>query len=477
MIAVSFYTVRKKENSTKLPSNPVVMECSIKDDCSVLSPSLIIKAGTNTVPAFNYCHIQEFGRYYWITNWSWVRGVWQCACNVDVLATWRSYIGASNQYILRSASMYDNKLIDSMYPTFPHRTYGYSKLIDISTGNEVDNPFTTDLSKGQYVIGILGKPDNNIKGVGAINYYCFNQAGIEQFMKRITDGGFLETSERVFLNPFQYVISCNWFPFKIASEAEGNKVIGVHFGYWLIGDISESSDKQIYSFALPTTTYTNFNYDISLLRNPQSEIRGEYMNYEPYSKYILSLGTLGEYRLDSTLITGASNNGNELRIKFRVDYTTGDCEISLYYARNYGVPVLRFNSNISASIQLAQITANINSSGISGRKSNAALAIATPIITGLSAIVNGLDQIGSTELGSARNGSIAMGADLVGVRCEFSKLVEENIVDKGRPLCANSQISNLYGYILCSNVELEIPCSADELARIKSYMEGGFYYE
>ena len=47
---------------------------------------------------------------------------------------------------------------------------------------------------------------------------------------------------------------------------------------------------------------------------------------------------------------------------------------------------------------------------------------------------------------------------------------------RGSPLCEVRQINTLSGYILCCDVELTIPCTAEESDRIKSYMEGGFFY-
>ena len=65
---VIFYSHLKRSNSTKLPSGGTEIACVLKDDCSVISPVLEIK--TATLPDYNYAYIPDFGRYYYVNDWS-----------------------------------------------------------------------------------------------------------------------------------------------------------------------------------------------------------------------------------------------------------------------------------------------------------------------------------------------------------------------------------------------------------------------
>lgn len=64
--AVLLYTISKKRNSTALPTaTPLQTICEFKEITSLINPQIYIApiAGA-AVPTFNYCRIQELGRYY-----------------------------------------------------------------------------------------------------------------------------------------------------------------------------------------------------------------------------------------------------------------------------------------------------------------------------------------------------------------------------------------------------------------------------
>ena len=60
---------------------------------------------------------------------------------------------------------------------------------------------------------------------------------------------------------------------------------------------------------------------------------------------------------------------------------------------------------------------------------------------------------------------------------EFLEVVDDDLAQRGRPLCQKVQISSLSGYILVSDPDIAISGTAEENDEIKSYMASGFYYE
>jgi hypothetical protein len=61
--------------------------CALKDNCSILKPVIIIRT-TDTISAYNYMYIQNFGRYYFIDDIVTLHdGVWQISAHVDPLDT------------------------------------------------------------------------------------------------------------------------------------------------------------------------------------------------------------------------------------------------------------------------------------------------------------------------------------------------------------------------------------------------------
>ena len=88
-ISVTFYKHNKKVNSTALPvaaAGTVGTLVELKDAVDLFSPVLILSTDlfTNADESiknpmeYNYCWIPDFNRYYFIKNWSWIMGRWEC---------------------------------------------------------------------------------------------------------------------------------------------------------------------------------------------------------------------------------------------------------------------------------------------------------------------------------------------------------------------------------------------------------------
>ena len=64
---------------------------SLHNESNVLNPTILIEHTNPT--GYNYCHIPDFGRYYYITEFKSVRtGIWQLNLSVDVLMSYSTQI-------------------------------------------------------------------------------------------------------------------------------------------------------------------------------------------------------------------------------------------------------------------------------------------------------------------------------------------------------------------------------------------------
>ena len=151
----------KRENSTKIPDggeDNITLACNLKQSSGVISPVLSFKT-TRDIYMYNYVSIGLYGRHYFIRDWTWNEGLWWASCEIDVLASWKSFIGASTQYILRSSHTYDGGIVDSLYPT----TTG------ITTNTELlENPWARSWNKGTYILGIINS-DSQGSGLSLIH--------------------------------------------------------------------------------------------------------------------------------------------------------------------------------------------------------------------------------------------------------------------------------------------------------------------
>ena len=97
-----------------------------------------------------------------------------------------------------------------------------------------------------------------------------------------------------------------------------------------------------------------------------------------------------------------------------------------------------------------------------------------------------LAAIGTAAKGMGYNGytSGSFSGGALGIDPEWSfnwrryDAIDQDPTEKGYPLCETVQISSLSGFIQCQDGEIQSAIAyAPELAEVKSYLEGGFFYE
>ena len=121
MATATFYTTAKRHNSTLVPTSGTDQTVYLKDGSDLLTPTF--KINNSGVPAWTMMLFE--GRYYFITGIRSVRqDLWEIDAAVDVLATYKSIITGSTQYV-----EYENttnaQIVDDRIPV--KTTASYSK--------------------------------------------------------------------------------------------------------------------------------------------------------------------------------------------------------------------------------------------------------------------------------------------------------------------------------------------------------------
>lgn len=97
--------------------------CSLKENTSLLKPTIFISSSSN-LAGFNYMYISDFGRYYFIDDIVSVHNnQWEVSGHVDVLETYKTAILNNNAVVKRQESQYNLYLDD---PDF--HTYNYERI-------------------------------------------------------------------------------------------------------------------------------------------------------------------------------------------------------------------------------------------------------------------------------------------------------------------------------------------------------------
>ena len=87
----------------------------LRQECSLINPEIIIQY--DKPPDFNYCYIENFGRYYYVENIVSMRqNLWRVRLRCDVLMTYKTQILNLTARIARQQYTYSYRQIDSEIP-------------------------------------------------------------------------------------------------------------------------------------------------------------------------------------------------------------------------------------------------------------------------------------------------------------------------------------------------------------------------
>lgn len=474
---ISFYSnFSKRINSTKRPTtSTVTLSGKLRNDCSVRNPVILFNLSDNALPTYVYAYIQDFARYYFVTDWTRVNGGWECSMQEDVLASWKPYIGNTEAYIERCASDYDGNIIDTLYPT---------KLnADIWT-DTINMAFYNPTTSGCFVLGIIdNNNDTESQLGGAVTYYVMTPTQMKTFMEYLlsdrflTDMGFPSvqtiTSQmdqklaKAFIKPTDYIVSCIWYPFPYtALQTQGLKQIRV--GYWII-NTSIAEGYLLHHGAITVTSHIQ-------MRNHPDLIRGRYVNYAPYTRIDLNIQPFGNIPID----TSFRALGDYMHIEINIDSINGKAILLVTINNdpaNVGNEIIATaNAEMGVPIQLAQVQGDYIS----------AMSEAVQSVTDFSGFFTG----GTVSHVASAFSALSPQVRTVGVdgsklytiippiiRYQFLPLADEDNEEMGRPLRAKRVISNLQGYIQCYEVTVDYPCFDSEKEDILNYLMGGFFYE
>jgi hypothetical protein len=460
-LTVKFYSVSKAVNSTALPTGEPMAEyeCRMLDACSILRPVILLNVGPQANPTgANYAYIAEYSRYYWVSDWTVKRGQWVATLTIDPLASWKTEIGDTYQYVLRSASASNPTVQDSMYPATSASTWGSAVA--------AENPFAHELGSGEYVLGVVGRSGT----MGAVSYYIMTPAQFDAFGKKLYgDTSIYDVTEseisafKTQFNPLQYIVYCQWFPFTISKGAAQQYI---DFGWWQL-------DTPCYK--IPANPIYIVNTEFALPNHPQLS-RGTYLNKSPFSRYDLIYGTFGKVPLDASGLPDTSDR--TVNANMQVDLITGYAILTV--TSPGGGSLAYASGKIGVDISLAQIAADYKGAAVQAIQTvGAAIASsgASLITGGVSGISNVIDSLIPQMRTSGSNGSIADYYIIPRIVCQFITIAAEDNDRLGRPLCARRKINTLSGYLQTVDTELQIPATSGEIDMIKSYMEGGIHYD
>lgn len=506
-ITIDLWNFSKARNSTKIPSGtPTSLTGVLKSDTSMLRPSIEIQT-LQSPQGLNYAYVSTFNRYYFIEDWSYDRGIWTAHLNSDPLASWKTSIGNSAQYVVRAyqnaiegTPARDDRIVDNAYITKFQNV--------ISQYSQTESPYVANISLGSYIIGII---NNDTGSHGAVSYYAMTQSAfglLRQYLTSETNWDSLDTVfDSVFkysFDPMRYIISALYVPFSISDLPTDQIPRAIlSMGWWNLPVIPNFSYYKINANPIMSKTGT-----FGIPKHPDAGTIGRYLNNNPYTRYTMIFRPFGEQALDSTYLSDAGGTDPQtLYWTMKVDCITGVGVLEIFNsteAQNVDSPFQTFRASVGTPVQLAQITqdligsaVNVISTVVSAANAVAGAAVAGAataatggiagasaaplLIGGASQVIQGAYQAYQCALpqlsSQGSNGSYVEYAYIPHLFAQHFKISSPDPIHYGYPLYRSVTISGLTGYIQCNNVKLDIGCTSEESDTIKAYMEAGFYYE
>ena len=463
---VNFYTLSKRDNSTKQPiGTGDEQNCILKDGCGILNPTIKLDIGRASDPAaYNYAYIPEFNRYYFIEEWYFENALWTASMRVDVLATYKSAIGSASLYVLRAYGDYDGSIIDNLYPTKTGCTF--------DKDNSVSNPWNTT---GLFVVGIVTQD----AAFGSMDYYVMTAAELRTMCLALTDPTTIIDSTYDFdlmdasaglqlslVDPMQYIKTCVMLPVSVGDITNLGTAGTINVYRWPAG-----TGQKVY----PTSRiYKSLTFTIK--KHPDATSRGSFLNSAPYTNVTLTIPPFGCIDIDSSVTC----NATYLYVDIEVDPITGK---GILIIKCNDIILNRIEAQIGVPISLSSVTRDYIGAassalgtigGLVGGAMSGNIGGAIGSLAGIGNSIESLmpraNTIGTTGAFAALHGDVRLDF-------QFFRPVNDDRVHNGRPLCQMKTLSSLSGYMLIQDGDVETSGTATEDAKVRAYLEGGFYYE
>lgn len=499
MASASFGIFSKRRNSTKQPvSLSDIRTVTLKEGCSQDRPTFIL-TGNN----FNYNYCMWNSKYYFIDEVvSLHNNLIEVNCILDPLATYKSEILASTQYVCYSSASGGAYLPDTRIPILRDAVTAYNNAnIDI-----------IDRAPGAYILSVVGQ--------SGVDTFLVSRSTIQSIIEDLQDWQDQEMdnvlTDLTNLDPTVDSIEAITYEFGIAASKSGwlgNKyevaVQCIRSCHWVPFDAAVialgGSSEQIYLGNYPCTTGGVSGTPLTGIKISTNFISGNIpvsipWHYNDWRRVYcenayLYLPFVGMISLNVDDIASET----QLIIKYSATPSDGDIcyEIS---AGNQIIGTYGGNCKMNIPIginQQASAGAVFNSLIQAGEKTVSAAVESVQSLNPASWVLGSVKTgyEGTTGMYDTVNVALSTSVSTVGGigggagagLDDFAKCftVARNTVvtpsamaaTMGVPTMQPRSLTGLTGYCQCANAHVEAPATAEELNAIDSFLNGGFYIE
>lgn len=452
----------KRKNSTKQPTGGTTATVTLKEPCGIASPSFISAAIPESVK-----YIEAWNRYYFVSEVTHDGPEIIISCTPDVLATYKSNIGALSADVEYTSSSTNVLINDPRNKPTEQIDESLSAIFDLTSYNFKLNPTT-------YIVGTITD-----KG---LRYCIMTEAELQTVCNTIYTTDFVQSLNNVIYDMKNIIVSCIAIPYNptktvLVGGLTVDTTVLLSDAYYVANRLVHVLQGVSCSFTVPDPTGLDVH---------------SYLDHAPYTTGALYLPYVGVVPLDIDIFS----ENQQFIVDMYLDICTGDMVYRI--SKTTGDYVATYQGNCATQIPISGTSLNnpmgALASGISaiGGIAQAAAGIASgnAALVGSGALgVAGaaMGAVQSLSLHTQVNGCIssAVGCMVgsVGKVMIFKRRPSElNITTgfkyiSGLPYFKEATISSLSGYVKCNGASVNISGFDSDRDAVNAYLNSGFYYE
>lgn len=444
----------KRYNSTKIPTTDGVSidNVHLKELTSLETPTFILHKGYN----LNFTYAYAFSAYYFISETISISNeLIEIHCIKDVLATYKSNILSSKQFVNYSSSNYNLNMLDSRIS---------NNTVVTQKENKVVFPYY-DIN-GYYVLTAIGENGGLSQKYTMLGGVLNNLASK---ISQLADDTIIDKLVKQFGNVFGAITGLTYIPL---SRSEDVPNTSIYLGSWDSGVVAtaltqEGSEKTI-------------SVEIPWINKGARRLNESIELFLPY---------IGNVQLNTEFFT----NKNSVNVEIAVDYITGELiyivDERYKYSTNTGVPMQFSTYTQSANGTLLSYGGSILNTlftkwgdleykatlAIGGTEANTLLyggSMPSQIYNkGIN--YNVLGSIGGTAYGRTKANNIIIRNTSFGYTSGETALA----TTCGCPLMTVISLSKLTGFCQCANASVELNADVGDIIKVNNFLNSGFFIE
>ena len=450
-LTLTLYNFSKRQNSTLVPSGSGTgVSVTLKQETSLNNPVFIL---SGSKPSANYAQFE--GAYYFIDDITSVRAnLWEIACTLDVLATFKGQINATTAFVEYSAQGNADLTDDRIVP---------EGITPTAATAAAQLPITP---QGTYIISCIGE------GAAGVQQWCSTRGLLTSLLTSIQNwydsaipaSASLDASFVPFAKNFlssgdaaSCIRECRWVPFDIAALDTGQGgTAEITLGQFHTGLNAHWLGGMIYS--------RDFNITLPFSRSG-------WLRLPPYTDVSVFLPFVGVVNISHPIFS----TNNVLNVEFSLNMASGDIA---YVLGCGGVKLGSYGASTAVSIPIG--SSNISPMTVVNSIASAAISASYGNIFGAAGSILSAFQATQTSVGGIQGGAGAGVEDYIIAAVQerdISGAVGNMAAVQGLPLFATRTLSALSGYVKTRGASVSGNMRGVLRDRINNMLDSGIFLE